>query len=182
MRVIKVFERVVNERITLKQLTKSDANQLLDLVNENRHHLGEWLPWVEKSKSIEDFHSFIERTSLQSENKDGVAAGIWYKDELVGVIGYHGINHSSESTSIGYWIAKDFQSRGIITKSCRSLVEHAFEDLALHRVEIRCAIENYQSREIPERLGFRKEGVIRDAELVNGEFVSHVIYGLLRYE
>jgi len=59
------------------------------------------------------------------------------------------------------------------------LVDHAFGAWRLHRVEIRAGVENARSRAIPERLGFRREGVLREAERVGDRYVDQVVYAVL---
>jgi ribosomal-protein-serine acetyltransferase len=54
----------------------------------------------------------------------------------------------------------------------------AFCEYDLRRVEIRCAEENPRSRAIPDRLGFRKEGILKDAEFVGGRYHSIMVYGM----
>ena len=82
-------------------------------------------------------------------------------------------------TSLGYWIGEAYQGRGLVTASCRALITHAFDEARLNRVEIRCAVENRKSRAIPARLGFRQEGLLRDAEWLYDHFVDHVVYATL---
>ena len=96
------------------------------------------------------------------------------------MIGCHGIDRPNRSTSIGYWLDASHQGRGIMTTSCRVIINHAFRNLELHRVVIRCATENHRSRAIPERLGFTLEGVDRQAEWLYDHFVDLARYGLLR--
>ena len=98
---------------------------------------------------------------------------------LAGCVGLHGIDRSHLSTAIGYWIAGEFEGRGLMTRAVRVLVEHAFGDLGLHRVEIRCAVGNARSRAIPERLGFRQEGILRGAERAAGRHLDIAVYGRL---
>jgi ribosomal-protein-serine acetyltransferase len=83
---------------------------------------------------------------------------------------------------IGYWISAKFEGNGIITHSCKALIAYAFNELKLNRVEIRCATENGRSRAIPERLGFKLEGVLRESEWRHTRFYDMAIYGLLQNE
>lgn len=69
-----------------------------------------------------------------------------------------------------------------MTEAVKVFVEHALVDLKLNRVEIRCAVENYKSRSIPERLGFTKEGLTRESEWLYDHYVDHVIYSMLASE
>ena len=66
-----------------------------------------------------------------------------------------------------------------MTRACRALVAHAFDTLRLQRVEIRVATGNRRSRAIPERLGFREEGILRQVEWLYNHYVDHVVYGRL---
>ncbi len=70
----------------------------------------------------------------------------------------------------------------MVTKSCRVLIDYAFNELKLNRVEMRCGVENKKSRNIPEKLGFREEGVVRQAGWLHDHFVDYVIYGMLASE
>jgi ribosomal-protein-serine acetyltransferase len=105
--------------------------------------------------------------------------GIWYSGELAGVIGHLGVDWTNRSTELGYWLGASFQGNGLATMACRVLTEHAFHELELNRVEIRCAPENTRSRAIPERLGFREEGTLRQDEWLNDHFEDTVVYGML---
>lgn len=69
-----------------------------------------------------------------------------------------------------------------MTSACRAMVNIAFEEYGLNRVEIRAAADNRKSRAIPERLGFQKEGVSRQTEWIYDHFVDHVVYGMLADE
>lgn len=165
--------------ISLELLEPRHAEALYALVDSNRVHLREWLPWVDATRSVADINVFIDGCRRQLADNNGFQTVIRVGDELAGVIGQHSIDWRNRATSLGYWLAEDMQGQGIMTRACRAHVEHAFGALNLHRVEIRCAVENARSRAIPERLGFRSEGVARDAEWLYDHFVDLVVYGLL---
>lgn len=129
---------------------------------------------------MEDTRGFIQASLEQNARNDGFQCCIWYEGKLSGMIGLVHINWANRDTMIGYWLGPEFQGNGIMTRCCRKLIGYAFEELDLNRVEIRVAAENKRSRAIPERLGFVKEGVVREAEWLYDHFVDHVIYGMVR--
>jgi ribosomal-protein-serine acetyltransferase len=169
----------VEDGLYLKSLELKDAEDLLPLVDSNRAYLREWLPWLDMTRTIDEMIAFIDSAIRQQSSGLGFQSGIWYLDQIVGVIGYHHLEWANRSTCIGYWIAESFQHRGIMTKACRTLVEYAFEDWHLNRIEIRCAVGNVKSRAIPERLGFKSEGTLREAEWLYDHYADHVVYGML---
>ena len=67
-----------------------------------------------------------------------------------------------------------------MTKACKVFVDYAFDVLELNRVEIRCAVDNFKSQSIPERLGFIKEGTLRDTEFLYDHYVDCVVYSILK--
>lgn len=116
-----------------------------------------------------------------SEN-NGYWAGIWYKGEIAGSIGFLYIDWDARKTEIGYWLGDEFVGKGLVTKSVKQFIVHSFNDLDLKKIEINVASNNLKSRVIPEQLGFRQEGIIRNYEYLNEEFHDRVIYGLLKEE
>jgi ribosomal-protein-serine acetyltransferase len=174
-----MFPFRLDSSLALELLAPRHAQELYEAVDENREHLRPWMPWVESTKSVHDIEAFISTTLSQIANNSGFQTAIRSDKKIVGVIGMHGVDWRNKSTSLGYWLARDAQGRGIMTRAGAAYIAHSFSDLDLHRVEIRCATENSKSRAIPERLGFVSEGIIREAEWVNGAYVNHVVYGLL---
>lgn len=165
--------------ISLELLEPRHAEALYALVDANRAHLREWLPWVDATRSVTDVREYIEGSRRQLAENNGFQTAIRVGDELAGMIGQHGIDWNNRATSLGYWLAEHLQGQGIMTRACRAHIEHAFGALNLHRIEIRCAVGNTKSRAIPERLGFRSEGIARDAEWLYDHYVDLVVYGLL---
>lgn len=172
----------INSDIELHLLKQQHAGELFTLTEQNREHLQEWLPWVDTNKTIEDTRKFIKRCVEQSANGTDFVLGIWYKGNLAGAVGLHKVDWSNRSGNIGYWLGASFQGHGIMTKSCRALVEYAFNGLRLNRVQIRCVPGNKKSRAIPERLGFKQEGISRQAMWLHDHFVDLIIYGMLATE
>jgi ribosomal-protein-serine acetyltransferase len=174
-----MFRYLIDRQTELRLLEDQHTPELFALTDQSRAHLRRWLPWVDSVTSPEDTRQFIKSALEQFARNCGFHAGIWYEHKLVGVVGYHRIDWANRKTSIGYWLAASYEGRGLVTKACRALIEYAFCNLKLNRIEIRCATENEKSRAIPKRLDFTQEGVIRQAEWLYDHFVDHVVYGLL---
>lgn len=175
-----MFAYKIDENIELRLLELRHAEQVFQLTDRSRESLREWLPWIDITKTVEDSKSFIMGTMQQFARNDGFQAGIWYKGELAGVIGLHGINWSNKSTSIGYWLGTGFEGKGLMTKACQAVIDHCFNELKLNRIEIRTATENEKSAAIPQRLGFKQEGRLQQAEWLYDKFVDHYVFGLVK--
>jgi ribosomal-protein-serine acetyltransferase len=169
----------IEEGLFLKSLELREAEDLLLLVDFNRQYLREWLPWLDLTRTIDEMIIFVESTMHQLSSNQGFQTAIWHHGQIVGIIGYHHLEWANRSTCIGYWLDERFQGKGIMTKACRALVEYAFEEWKLNRIEIRCAEGNVKSRGIPERLGFKAEGLLRETEWLYDHYVDHVVYGML---
>lgn len=174
-----MFAYKIDEDVSLKLVELRDADRVFIITDDSREHLREWLPWVDMTKSVDDTRDFI-RSCLKdyAENKS-ITTFILYKGEIVGTSGYNKIDWSNKIAYIGYWLGKDYQGHGIMTKVARALTDYAFNELKLNRVDIRAAVDNKKSRSIPERLGFVNEGRIRQAEWLYDHYVDHIVYGML---
>lgn len=169
----------VDQEIELQLFQLHHSEELFNLVDANRKHLREWLPWVDNMASPVQYHSIIPMWLKQFADNNGLNVGIRYRSKLAGSIGFHQIDWHNKQTSVGYFLAKGFEGRGIMTRTVRTLINYAFLDLHLNRVEIRCGVKNLKSRAIPERLGFKQEGIIRDGEFLYNRFHDLAVYGML---
>jgi ribosomal-protein-serine acetyltransferase len=101
---------------------------------------------------------------------------------VAGVLGLEPLDWIHRSAGIGYWLGERYQGRGLMTRAVGVLIEHAVSVWDLNRIEIRAAVGNARSRAIPQRLGFREEGTLRQAERVGDVYLDIVVYSLLASE
>lgn len=175
-----MFRLALREDVYLALLEERHAAELFDVIERERSYLRQWLPWVDLTTEVEHTVHFIKTSLEQFANNEGFAAGIWWGSDIIGVLGTHKTDWLNRKVEIGYWIATAFQGQGIITDACRAAINHAFCEWKLNRVEIHCAVGNEKSCAIPKRLGFQFEGLLREAQLVNGKYLDINIYGMLK--
>ena len=80
------------------------APTLIAVVDANREHLRQWLPWLDENTRAEHSLDFIRSTRKQFADNEGFQAGIWVAEGLVGAIGYYQLDHAGRKTEIGYWL------------------------------------------------------------------------------
>lgn len=178
-----MFLYKVDSEINLALLQPHHAEDIFKLVNENRDHLREWLGWVNGIKSSEDYKQTIIPIWLkQFADNNGFNTGIYYRGQLVGMISLQFINWKTKHTSIGYYISEAYQGKGIITRCVQAVIDYSFNELQLNKIEIQCATNNISSRKVPERLGFKLEGISREAEFINGHYNDIATYSILQKE
>lgn len=180
--IVVMFTHPIGDSAHLKLLDLRDVQALFEAVDRNRKYLREWLPWVDGTQAPSDTETFIKMTMAQFAANSGFQAGIWAGGELAGVVGYHPVDWRNRSASLGYWLAESQQGKGLMSRAVRAVCGHAFGTFKLNRVEIAAAAENTKSRAIPDRLGFRLEGVLRQREWLYDHFVDHAIYSMLASE
>jgi ribosomal-protein-serine acetyltransferase len=178
-----MFSYKIDNDTKLSLFEPRHAEELNALVTQNYEHIREWSAWLkDRERPVEQTLEWIKNNLKQFAENKGFDMCIWYRDEIAGQIGYNYLDWNDRRTEIGYWLGASFQGKGLITKACRVLIDYAFNELNLNRVEIRCGVENTKSRRIPEKLGFREEGIVREAEWLHDHFIDLVIYGLLASE
>ena len=166
----------------LRLFAEEDAGEILQLVKGNYEHLRPFLHWVTIDYSLESAREFIRQAQKAAAENTSQTFGIFYHEKIVGVISFVKLNWNSKRAEIGYWIDKNCEGKGIVTESCRVLINYAFEELGMNRIEIRCATENVRSRAVPERLNFKLDGILRQSEWRHTRFFDMAIYSMLAEE
>lgn len=177
-----MFTAKLSAGIELRLLEERHVAVLFALVEREREYLRQWLSWVDARSSEASILDFIRGALGQFSSNQGFSAGIWADGAIAGVITLHKISWQDRMGEIGYWLAREFQGRGIMTDAARAVTEHALVELELNRVEIRCALENVKSAAIPKRLGFKSDGVLRQASLLEGRYRDLEVFSMLRSE
>ena len=168
--------------LSLQLLQPDDADLLFEVVDRNRAHLRQWLPWLDRNTTRVHSRAFIESIHHQLDAGKGFACGVFWDNSLAGLCGFHEIDTHNQSVVIGYWLAEAFQGNGIISRCTAFFIDYAFTELGLQRVDIPVAERNIRSRAVCERLGLSNEGTIENAEWLYDKWVNHIRYSISAME
>ncbi|EFC47149.1 acetyltransferase [Naegleria gruberi] len=126
---------------------------------------------------------------LIGDERTVLTSGIWYKNQLAGVIAVQNFDKSNCNCEIGYWIGEEFQGKGIATRSVQCFCKELFQKLdnspiksPLNKITFRVAEDNLKSIKICERIGCVKEGLLRQDEFYHGKFHNVLLYSILKSE
>jgi ribosomal-protein-serine acetyltransferase len=159
----------VDESLTLRPAELDDAEIYLKLVADNYERLSKWHSAPKPSNLIDERRRYMANDLKRGEDGKGHWWLIEAEGDLAGTIALHDVQARDRSALVGYWLARGFTGRGIMTASLRSALDWAFGDLGLIRVEIQCAVINSASCAVPERLGIRRESVRRQSQIRNSK-------------
>ena len=176
---MKIIE--IREDVFLKELEIEDAEHIFKAIDSQREYLGKWLPFVEFTKSVKDSLDYVNSVVTMPEDCKEYQFSVFCGGDFAGLVGFKGTDRLNRKSEIGYWLRKEFQGSGIITDSLRALIKFGFSELNLNRIQIKCALDNVKSNNIPKRLGFSFEGVERDSEFVHeGVFRDANVWSLVK--
>ena len=172
-------EIIVTRRMRLRPLEAGDADALFALKSDpavtacygQRPHVSvdRTREWVARNVEAH-LRGEIKYWSLE---KSG---------EVIGACCLWNFNDGRTCAEIGYELRPDLWRRGLMTEALTAVLAHAFEVLGFHRIEANPLVTNHASIGLLLKLGFRREGVLRERQLLDGKFVDQWYLGLLRPE
>jgi RimJ/RimL family protein N-acetyltransferase len=147
-------------RLRLEPMDLSLAGELWEATQSSLKELRRWMRWAEQA-SLESTQAFAEEAERRWN--EGLSYTFAVRD-ADGVVGGFGLDiHAGEGRigELGYWIRTDRASRGYATEAGQALIDFAFAELGLYRLELRAGVDNLASQRVAEKLGFRREGRLR---------------------
>lgn len=161
--------------VTLRTIEREDLDFCQRNANDRRVWRGTGFPGP---VTADDEEEWYETVVLGDDVHLLVCAG----GEPVGVVGLTDVATRSGTAELGYWIAPDAQGNGYCTAASRALVGNAFDERRLHKVTAQVAAFNEASRRVLEKVGFEREGTLREEWYTDGGYVDVYRYGLLADE
>jgi len=172
-------------RLVLRPFRRRDVDGIVEAVRASLPELSRWLPWVHSRYGRSDAIRFVRDSSaswVEGRAFDFAIRTPEAPDHHVGNVSVWHTSRRERAAEIGYWIRTDETANGVATEAACRVLQVAFEELHLHRVTLRIAVGNEPSERIAQKLGFTREGLLRQEVLVKGEWLDHTLHGILEEE
>ena len=174
-----MFPLLETERLMLREITSEDAAGIFACFsNENvTRYYGE-----ETLQKIEQAEKFVDFFSKSYEAKRGIRWGIEIKGikGIIGTIGFNAWSPKHKRAEIGYEIHPDHWRKGYVSEALSKALVYGFEEMYLSRIGAVVYLENEASNNLLTKMGFKKEGILRDYMFQNGAAHDTYVYSLLK--
>ncbi|MFF7249757.1 GNAT family N-acetyltransferase [Embleya sp. NPDC008237] len=168
-------------RLRLRPFTEADADHLFAL-HGSTYVMRYWdsPPWNERARA----ERFIKMCRTMADDGTGARVAIDRASDgaFVGWCGLTAWDENYRSASLGYCLRDAMWGNGFATEAAHALLEWAFDTLDLNRVQAETDTRNAASARVLEKIGFVREGTLREDCVVNGEVSDSWVFGLLRRE
>jgi [ribosomal protein S5]-alanine N-acetyltransferase len=173
---------IKGENIYLRSFTTEDAARLLELQLKNRDFFQKFA--MERTPEFYTFETQLKRIKQSEEdrkNDEGYNFGIFKHDgTLIGTINlFQVLRGSIQGAFIGYFLDKEHNGKGYTTEAAKLVVDYAFHELNLHRIEAGVMPHNIGSIRVLEKAGFHKEGISVKNVKINGKWEDHQMLAII---
>ncbi|CCN84185.1 putative Acyl-CoA N-acyltransferase [Vibrio nigripulchritudo SFn27] len=176
-----ITTKIETERLILRALSENDAQDLYNIFSDHQV-MKYWncAPW----DGLDVATQFIKTSRESMNNNKELTLGIYLKDsgKLLGKIMLFNLEQESRRAEIGFGISRNFWGKGVVFEAASAVVEYAFNSLELRRIEAEIDPLNVASGNALERLGFVKEGLLRQRWEIGGVISDSALFGLLAGE
>ena len=174
---------VVNDQVHLSEIRASDRDALVAHLNDRDiYDRTLRIPFPYTEAAADEWLALVAQNTRQQgrpaqwavRNADGALIG------ACGLDGFQADKSQSHRAEVGYWLAKPFWGRGVMTAVVRRVCRHAFEDFGLAKLIAHVSPHNVASARVLEKCGFQEEGFLRKHFLKDGQFLDARLFGLLQ--
>jgi len=169
----------------LRPFRRRDTASLHRAVLASHDELAEFLPWANTRYTRASAAGFVResiRSWREAKAYDFAVHRPEQPDYHIGNVSIWHVSRGYRSGEIGYWIRTGETGRGAATEAAGAMLRVGFERLGMHRIVVRIAAGNLASEQVARKLGFTREGLLREEVKIGGRWVDHSIWGILKRE
>ncbi|WP_405506557.1 GNAT family N-acetyltransferase [Streptomyces cyaneofuscatus] len=156
-----MFTLPLGDRAQLSPLEPWRAPEFLAHIDRARATVDPWVPWASLGTDLASATATLQGFADRRAADGARIHGIWRNGTLVGCVLFTGFDAASGVCEVGCWLEGAGEGQGLATRACRALIDWAFTQRGMSRVEGRAASGNAPGIALARRLGMRRDGVLR---------------------
>ncbi|GGB40029.1 N-acetyltransferase [Flexivirga endophytica] len=177
-----MFAHPLADGVRLRTLEPWHADEFAAHLERAREHIRPWVGPSFVTETVDAAHATLIRYAEATAKDQARPVGIWKDEILVGGMMFAGFDPTGGNAELGCWLEPAAEGHGLITGAGRFLLDWAFGERKLHRVEWRCRADNVRSAAVARRLGMTHEATLRQAWLNGGIHHDKQIWAILAHE
>ncbi|PZH17370.1 RimJ/RimL family protein N-acetyltransferase [Streptomyces sp. NTH33] len=147
----------------LRPLEPWHAAEFLAHLDRGRTFITRHIPFGANATDLDSARAILQAYADKRATDSGFLHGLWLEGKLVGGLLFRVFDAATGTCEIGCWLEPAGTGRGLVTRGARVLVDWAFDERGMHRVEWRASSANEASIKVARRLGMTREGVLRES-------------------
>ncbi|MER6911843.1 GNAT family protein [Streptomyces sp. NPDC000594] len=170
------------ERAELRPLEPWQAEEFFAHMERGREFIGRHIGLPDVNRTVEEARAYLTAYAEKQAADSGRIFGIWADGTLVGGVLFRLFDAAQGTCEVGCWLERDAIGRGLVTRAAGVIIDWAVEERGIQRVEWVAGARNEPSIRTAQRLGMRRDGVLRQANLYRGERHDLEVWSILAPE
>ncbi len=178
--LLKTFPVLNSKRLCLREITEADIPAIFAIFGNDTVTKYYNCDTLKEEKEAEEF---VDWYATIFEQKRGIRWGITLKpnSKVIGTCGFNFFNPNGRA-NLGYDLNEDYWGQGIITEAVKMTMSYGFRTLQINRIEADVMLENAASIKVLDKVGFKREGIMREYGYWKGKYHDLYLYSLLKRE
>lgn len=170
----------IDDKLQIRELRDTDLQHFFNFVKDPR--VNRFMADDDIPKTLEESVAEMAYWKNLFPERRSVYWGIALKpqDKLIGTCGYNNWSRTHKRGEISYDLSAVYWNKGFTTKCVRAICDFGFSKMNLHRIQATVALDNGASIRVLEKIGFKKEGVMKGYGLLHSHFKDFYMYGLIK--
>ncbi|MGI9324886.1 MAG: GNAT family N-acetyltransferase [Pseudomonadales bacterium] len=166
--------------VQIRPYELADAQSLARAAVESHREISPWMPWCHAQYTLQEAQTWIELTIRGRQEGSLYDFAIVIDGEFVGACGINQVNTQDRVANLGYWLRSSVAGKGIAAIAAQQVIDWAFQNTELNRIEIVTAIDNHRSQRVAEKLGAQRDAVLQQRTMVKGQPSPAILYSVVR--
>jgi RimJ/RimL family protein N-acetyltransferase len=184
--IFKIDTAILTSRTLIRRVREGDGAAFFDLIQANSSYIEDHFPHlVEQVKDRDAAEAFVRQRLAHWLLQKEFTFSIWRNEEadLIGFVNFQELDWEVPRAEINYFLHQDHAGKGIMTEVLARMVQFAFRQLELNKLALKTLVDNYSSQRLARKVGFRREGDLRnEIRRESGALHDVMLFGLTREE